>query len=695
MKQKSSYICLAFISLLTSAIVWAAHSDINNDTVFDLRDIHSILQICSGNHFAAPYPEETDVNKDNKVGMEEAIYNLGRLENSDGMSSEFTLRPEGGTISAGGNSIEVIIPSDAVVHPTRMIVSIPDNYPVIQEITPLRVVQIGPVELKFNEQVNMRIHYDPAELPVGYHYAALQICRISGNQWQPVKTSVSPYGQYATTPIDRFGTYCLAVMNYTLIHPGRAIITTMAELESFAGYQGIAGSIEISGKDITSLETLSSLKWTSRIKISDCDSLVSLAGLSSLEYVSDFIQVINNPQLQDFSLPALKSIGSNCWIGRNAALASVNMPKLKQAGKNRTDNFEICDNPKLEYIGNLNSLETLSGSLLIKNNSLLRNLEGLNGLISIGNSLGISYLENLVSLQGITSLERAGSLSINNCNGLPTLGGLSTLRFVETDIRIESNNALNLLTGLNAAIGGGLTIKENPSLVNMSGLGVTTVGDNVNLWKNNGLTNLNGLSIIQKMAGLQIEHCASLRTLSGIGNHPLIGVILIHDNDSLLNLNGLESVIQAHFVQIYDNKVLENLNGLNQLTHVENLLIIQQNEQLENIDALSALFNIGGLRIQSNPNLQSVSGLSGLTRLGWTGTPTTSFFEFIDCDDVTTIEPLTHLQVNPATGFVIPDHLMITENADLPLGDASARLFLKALGGESVIGGEIIIGQNT
>jgi hypothetical protein len=241
------------------------------------------------------------------------------------------------------------------------------------------------------------------------------------------------------------------------------------------------------------------------------------------------------------------------------------------------------------------------GTLTI-NGEDITNLTGLSGLARVdGNLLEISgnpRLENLGGLESLISV--AGDLLINDNDVLVNIDGLSSLSQVTIDpvykIEILRNAALRNLDGLASLTGleGALIIHLNDSLSNIHGLSnLEQVGAFLHIAANHALTDLNGLE-----------------------NLTSVGVLGIVNNTSLADISGLSNLETVRlWFEIGWNPLLDSVDGLSALTRVGvsdpvmGNLQIHHNQALKNLDGLSALQSVHGLILEYNPSLTDCQGI--------------------------------------------------------------------------------------
>ncbi|MEZ4849181.1 MAG: hypothetical protein R3B93_11300 [Bacteroidia bacterium] len=133
-------------------------------------------------------------------------------------------------------------------------------------------------------------------------------------------------------------------------------------------------------------------------------------------------------------------------------------------------------------------------SLEINGNSIT-NLQGLSSLQTVGD-LTIKNNPNLTSLSGLDNLQSTFVFLFRNNDSISDFSGLENLTFA-TDIIVEYNNSLTSLQGLNNVQGTFiLDINSNPSLTGIDAfLDSLKSAMQVIIRANPLITNLNGLEV--------------------------------------------------------------------------------------------------------------------------------------------------------------------------------------------------------
>lgn len=393
------------------------------------------------------------------------------------------------------------------------------------------------------------------------------------------------------------------------------------------------------------------------LEIHQCSSLLN-SDFSSLTTIKGGMDVIQNNSLQSLGFQNLTTVLRNIRINGNPVLTSINGLELT----GNVTSFSLIGS-NVVHLNALSGMTSIgfgdTGDLLIKDNPLLNDVSGLSAITSINRNLEISNNDSLLNLNGLNALSTInyGYLSIMDNALLTQLDGLHNLTSVGLmgnvqGVLIVNNAALTNLNGLGAmaTLKGSLTIRNNPALVDISAINITTypiaTSSGFYLENNDSLLNLTGMFMQSINGQVQVLGNDLLQAIDfTIANPSVVTSLLIDNNPALQSLSGLGTVTQINGsfggFRVINNYSLQNLNGLNFTSIIGNYLFIKDNQALTNIDGLSsiisvsdnvsleiinnvALANLDGLQnlvkagkilIQSNPLLVNIDGLSSITQL--------------------------------------------------------------------------------
>ncbi|HMQ90660.1 MAG TPA: hypothetical protein PKB07_23830, partial [Flavilitoribacter sp.] len=414
---------------------------------------------------------------------------------------------------------------------------------------------------------------------------------------------------------------------------------------NYPGCKVIEGDVYIINSQITNLDGLLGLTAINgTLYLQHLSQLGNLHGLDSLRYIGMDFWLTNVPVTDLMPLNKLTAIGGNLRIHENGQLASLNgLENLDSIGgslqlRSNTNlgninaltqlsvianSIDIDENPALNSLNGLGNIQQLGQSLLIRNNAALGDLSGPANLLSIGGYLEISGNSQLTALDGLVQLDSIGeNLIIENNPLLQSLNGLTSLSNLGGDLFIRLNPSLPTLNGLGniARFPGGITIAENMLLTNLAGLEtVDSLGGNFELLVNENLTSLQGLENLVFVGGdLAIVNSLGLTDLAELNHLNHIGGALFLDTDILLeSLAGLENISTLGGLSMWNCNKITDFQGLGKVKTIGGDISILSNNQLQSFNGLDSLeLLLGGLRFNNNPKLKDILALSNLSAIG-------------------------------------------------------------------------------
>ncbi len=199
-----------------------------------------------------------------------------------------------------------------------------------------------------------------------------------------------------------------------------------------------------------------------------------------------------------------------------------------------TENLEIDVAIVASWAG-LSKLETIGGRFDIESalSGSFSSFSGLSSLTSIA-ELSISNSKHITSLSGMPSLTSLGSLRLSNLRGLASLAGLPAgLNMIESLI-ISSIDILQSLDGLSPIIGlQELIVQDNLSLTSISALTGSTYGSST------GPPGSPNFFLI-------ITDNPNLAGLDGLPAMPVaLRELIINDNSQITNLDELNGLLEV------------------------------------------------------------------------------------------------------------------------------------------------------
>ena len=238
---------------------------------------------------------------------------------------------------------------------------------------------------------------------------------------------------------------------------------------------------------------------------------------------------------------------------------------------------------------NTGKYTTIDGSIRIgKNDSI--NLELLDNLISIKNSLIITDTDKLINLKGLDNLEELRSIIIKGNKALTSIENLKKIKKLSY-----------------------LKIVDNPKIINLKGL--DSVSGNINkgvlIEGNRYLKNVSSLAKIKKAKYIIIRDCPLLFSVSFPNLEVTDSTIEIFASVSEINFEKLRRINNGHLNIFFTS--IKTLDGFPMLEFIGKTLEIKNNTRLTSI-SMSNLKEVRNLRISSNNSLEKIDGLNNLKK---------------------------------------------------------------------------------
>jgi hypothetical protein len=336
----------------------------------------------------------------------------------------------------------------------------------------------------------------------------------------------------------------------------------------------IEGDVDISGYDISNLSGLLSVTSIGgNLRIRNVSSLITLYGLNNLSSIGEGLRIENNGTLLNLvGLNGLVSIGGSLTVLDNPSLLRLTgLDNLISIGGNLNigcSNYYWTGNPLLINFNGLSSLTSIGGTFSICHNNSLRNMNGLENLISAG-EIEIISNDSLISLSGLQSLTNIydalyvfGNVSLVNLNGINNLAYAGGIKLIY-------NDNLTSLTGLESisAIGGDLYIHDNPITSLQPLTNLTIVGEDLNIYDNSSLSTLSGLENLNEINGdLIINENSSLTDITSLSGVNLVGGDLIVTGNNITSLTPLSGITSiGGILEISFNNSLTSLSGIDNI----------------------------------------------------------------------------------------------------------------------------------
>ncbi|GEM_PF-2067861 len=414
----------------------------------------------------------------------------------------------------------------------------------------------------------------------------------------------------------------------------------------------INGNLTIEDTDISSFQGLNNLHTiTGEFKIDNNDNLINFAGLNSLTTI-DGLVVWWNDVLQDFS--GLENITTVGALNPTASLG-----------------LNIYSNSALNSFTGLHNLITIlaekpGGGLSVSSNDVLNNFYGLNSLQHIESKLRINNNDGLTSMNGLEGLHSVGSIELRG--NIPSLNPLNISNPV-SEVLIISTSLISL-AGIEGVpnITSKLTITSNHNLQDISALLQTDLlGVQVQISSNSSLTNCSIApicEIISNNSSLSIFNnngactdyidaalaCCSANASWCHQSNECPGAVLFDQTDVSQFLQAFPNCTMIQGSLTIRESVVD-LNPLINIQFIGGELYIW-NTPLTSLGGLDNLHTIyGGLGIQDNANLYDFDGLHNVTEVGDLYASDNAANDFDGLASLTTIHGIIDLEYSDITSF--------------------------------------------
>jgi hypothetical protein len=528
-------------------------------------------------------------------------------------------------------------------------------------------------------------------------------------------------------------------------------LTSQAQVNSFCCTE-IAGSLTISGADITNLQPLSTLRSLKTslnsntgifgLIIDNNQHLRNIDGLSGLTEMEGPVQIINNPALETINgFSGIKNLIGNLQIENNSALQTINGFKgLTQIVEFENFNalLSITNNGKLASVNGFSSLKVIDGRaalLIINDNISLIGFDGLKSLTvmeSTGRGATIDIENNSVlkNIDGLSGLSRfswgpSGTIVINNNAALENVDGLSSLTdavgpLEAFQLMVQKNSSLTRCCGLFPLLNSFDLTAENQPIIEIADNGSGCTKEDILAAGacQKSTCACSGNIFLRSQAAVDSFHCTEISGSLTIGGPDIKNLdalsslqiikskfvgeafyafgLSIRNNPELNNLHGLSSLTNAEgFIEVLDNPSLKSINGFSKLKTIAGSITIQNNESLETINGFKNLTQIlpfqtmpSALSIGSNANLTNLKGFSSLKEIKGNGS---ALLLIYNNQALSTIDGLSSLSV--IEGGDQLTSIFIDSNGKLKNIDGLSGLtrFSWGMSGEIIITGNLAL----
>ena len=344
----------------------------------------------------------------------------------------------------------------------------------------------------------------------------------------------------------------------------------------FPTVQGLNNTI----KEIVFYHNTFNVTGMGNVKVIKEDFIINFSGATSYENLSNLIKIGGDFALLGFNNNSVDlSFLRNLQSVNNIGFRAVNPLNISSINKNLIMNDLFIDT---NYVIPEEDAYWIRDKLLngtIKNvvlekvgNSELLLFKGLEKIENIK----ISYMNNLLNLEGLNNLIISKNIEIINNSNLTSIENLSNLTTVETlDL---SNNNIESLVGLNGLVNVKYLKLSNNKFTNLNGLeGLINIIEDIDLNINPNLENLIGLNNLERVRDFKIINNPNLTSLTGLDSLQSIRDLDISYNKNLETLDGLQNLKNVREINMYKSSI-KDISALNGVNNVESKIILQEIE---------------------------------------------------------------------------------------------------------------------
>lgn len=287
---------------------------------------------------------------------------------------------------------------------------------------------------------------------------------------------------------------------------------------------------------------------------------------SILTYLTAILLIIQFSSCSEDAPVVVDTIRGNVFITNQEQLDEFVAQNIKTVNGDLTI-APISENGTVDIsdLSVLSNLDSITGTLIIRQTRGLTSLNGFEGIRFLGGSLFIEFNEDLTSLNGINNLTKAVTVQVLANPKLQNIDAISGINNVRT-LNISRNTTLPQLTTFNSLNQlSFLVIAGNTQLSSLQGLeNLQNCTEILSVLRNDNLTDLSGLNGLTEVALLDIGENTNLTNLTALSGVTSVKALSITKNASLRTLTGLENLesIRQGSIDIWDNPVLESLEGL-------------------------------------------------------------------------------------------------------------------------------------
>lgn len=450
--------------------------------------------------------------------------------------------------------------------------------------------------------------------------------------------------------------------------------------KQYPGLTHLNGDVTIQGENIVNLDSLTQLnRIEGRLKIWQCDSLISVNGLSNLNQCGGLILKWLN-RLDDYSAFALiDTLRLGLSIGYCDSLKTLtDFSDLKFTNSIQLSSIDISDFSGIEQLDSLPDglnffdLDSLLVSTNLKHLKYIGKELQLNGIGKIedldlnemtfdGYRLDINFNDHLKSISMGVIPDTLMLINIGMNNSLKHFV-FPGLKYVSSQFMLTYHDSLEYFSFPDLVYSEDIKIENNKQLLHFD-FPSLKFSEQIYVNDNKSLLDLNGFQRTDSIHDAYIRSNRNLVDVSGISNlSAYTRNVSFVNNKNLPEIIGFNNIKNLSYVNISQNISLKKINGFNNVKNVVNDFKFEHNMLLTEFEAFERLDSIGGTLNIVNldsmtvfpqfPNLkyigehlviedlESTPNVSGLSELNYVG----GFIRFIDNNGLLNFDGLQNIR---------------------------------------------------
>ena len=323
-------------------------------------------------------------------------------------------------------------------------------------------------------------------------------------------------------------------------------------------------------------------------------------------------------------LSNVSHITGTLFLRRNGSLVNLNgLTHLQTIGGNFRIGAAITDHDhtKLTTLGTFPALQTIGGLFSVLNNDALTDLGDFPVLQTIGGGFWMEGNDTLTDLGTFPALQTIGEwFYVVKSDLLTSLGNFPVLQTVGGYFRVQNNAKLTDLGDFSVlqSIGGYFYVTNNDTLTTLGNFPVlTSIGVGSITVPSLGEYTENASIVVENNSSL--SDCYTLTDFLPGGDHAVSGEIYINNNAGVCtNQSALSNTIYRGNITVTTQAAVNDLSTtLAGKTRIDGNLTIGSSSDITDLTPLSNIVRItGNLTIQQNGQLANLNALTHLQTIG-------------------------------------------------------------------------------